>query len=211
VKLARLWEIRVRTPRLVLRLPTEEELLVLYHVAEGGIHPPEQMPFFFAWTDDLKEDSFLAFHRGAWDSWRPDLWTLNFVTFLDGRPIGTQGVSGEDFVTTRTVGSGSWLGEPFQSQGFGTEQRAGMLEFAFRGLGAEAAASGALEGNVRSQRIAERLGYHVTGTSQAAPRGEPVVQYDYRLERADWRSPIPVEIEGLEPCLQLFGALPLSG
>jgi RimJ/RimL family protein N-acetyltransferase len=169
------------------------------------------MPFFFAWTDDLKEDSFLALHRGAWESWRAERWTLNFVTFLDGRPIGTQEVSGEDFATTRTVGSGSWLGEPFQGQGFGTEQRAGMVEFAFRGLGARAAVSGVLEGNVRSQRISEGLGYKVTGTSQAAPRGEPVVQYDYRLERADWQSLIPVEIEGLEPCLQLFGALPPSG
>jgi hypothetical protein len=76
VKLARLWEIRVRTPRLVLRLPTEEELLVLYHVAEGGIHPPEQMPFFFAWTDVLIEESVLALNGGAWDYWRPVLWTL---------------------------------------------------------------------------------------------------------------------------------------
>jgi RimJ/RimL family protein N-acetyltransferase len=206
-----LWEIRVRTPRLVLRLPTADELLGLYRVAEGGIHPPEQMPFFFAWTDDLKEESFLAFHRGAWESWRQDQWTLNFVTFLDDRPIGTQEVSGKDFVTMRTVNSGSWLGEPFQGQGFGTEQRAGMLEFAFRGLGAEAAESGVLEGNVRSQRISERLGYRVTGVTKAAPRGDPVVQHEYRLERPDWRSPIPVEIEGLEPCLQLFGAVPPPG
>jgi RimJ/RimL family protein N-acetyltransferase len=211
VKLAPLWEIRVRTPRLVLRLPTDDELLGLYRVAEGGIHPPGQMPFFFAWTDDLQEDSFLAFHRGAWESWRPDKWTLNFVTFADGRPIGTQEVSGEDFATTRTVGSGSWLGEPFQGQGFGTEQRAGMLEFAFRGLGAEAAVSGVMDGNVRSERISAKLGYHVTGTREAAPRGKPVVLHDYRLERADWRSPIPVEIEGLGPCLQLFGGLPSSG
>jgi len=211
VNLAPLWEIHVRTPRLVLRLPTDEELLELYHVAEGGVHPPEQMPFFFAWTDDLNEESFLAFHRGAWESWRPDKWTLNFVTFASGRPIGTQEVSGEDFATTRTVSSGSWLGEPSQGQGFGTEQRAGMLEFAFRGLGGGLAVSRELEGNLRSERISEKLGYQVTGTSEAAPRGKPVVQHDYRLERAAWQSPIPVEIEGLGPCLQLFGALPPSG
>lgn len=206
-----LWEIRLRTPRLQLRLPTDDELLALYRVAEAGIHPPEEMPFFFAWTDDLNEDSFITFHRAAWESWRPEKWTLNFVTFVEGRPIGTQGVWSKDFPTTRTVDSGSWLGEPDQGHGFGTEQRAAMLEFAFRGLGAEAAISGALEGNVRSQRISERLGYRPTGTSEAAPRGEPVVQQDYRLERADWRCPIPVEIEGLEACLPLFGAVPRTG
>jgi hypothetical protein len=41
------------------------------------------MPFFVAWTDELTEDSFLAFHRAAWESWRPEKWTLNFVTFLE--------------------------------------------------------------------------------------------------------------------------------
>ncbi len=196
-----LWEIRVHTPRLVLRLPTDDELLRLYRVAEGGIHPPEEMPFFVAWTDELTEDSFLAFHRAAWKSWRPEKWTLNFVTFLDARPIGTQGLWSEDFATTRTVDSGSWLGEPFQGRGFGTEQRAAMLELAFRGLGAEAAVSAALKGNVRSQRISEKLGYHFTATSEAAPRGEPVTQENYRLDRPDWRCPIPVEIVGLERCL----------
>jgi hypothetical protein len=34
----------------------------------------------------------------------------------------------------------------------------------------------------------------------------PVPHHDLRLERADWLSPIPVEISGLEPALPLFGA-----
>jgi hypothetical protein len=33
-----------------------------------------------------------------------------------------------------------------------------------------------------------------------------VFHHDVRLERADWRSPIPVEITGLGPALALFGA-----
>jgi RimJ/RimL family protein N-acetyltransferase len=211
VNVEALWDIRLETSRLVLRLPTDEELLALYEVAKGGIHPPEEMPFFYAWTDTLNEESFLAFHREAWKTWQPDRWTLNFVTFLEGHPIGTQGIESKDFATTKTVDSGSWLGQPFQGQGLGTEQRAAMLEFAFRGLGADAAVSGALEGNIRSARISERLGYKPAGTSEASPRGVPVVQQDYRLERADWTCPIPVEIAGLEPCLQLFGAVPRSG
>jgi RimJ/RimL family protein N-acetyltransferase len=86
-----------------------------------------------------------------------------------------------------------------------------MVEFAFRGLGAEAAVSGALEGNIRSERISERLGYKLTGTSEAAPRGTPVKQFDYRVERGDWRCPLLVEIDGLRPCLPLFGAVPHPG
>ena len=81
-----------------------------------------------------------------------------------------------------------------------------MLEFAFRGLSAQAATSGALIHNVASQRISEKLGYRHVGTSELAPRGDPVAHYDYRLERDDWRSPIEVELTGVESVLPLFGA-----
>jgi RimJ/RimL family protein N-acetyltransferase len=205
-----LWRLRLRTPRLELRLPTEEELDELYAVAEAGIHPPEEMPFGVAWTDDLQHNMFVEFHRTAWREWAPERWTCNLVTFCEGRAIGTQAISAEDFEGRREVTTGSWLGAPSQRRGYGTEQRAAVLEFAFRGLGAQAATSGALVPNLASQRVSEKLGYKVTGMSELAPRGEPIPHYDYRLEAADWSSPVPVEIDGLEPCLQLFGALPPS-
>jgi RimJ/RimL family protein N-acetyltransferase len=200
-----LWEIRLRTPRLELRLPTDEELLDLYRVAEAGIHPPEEMPFFVPWTDDLNEEAFLAYHREMRDSWSPQSWRCNFVTFLDDRAIGTQGVEAEGFAEERTVETGSWLGAELQGRGYGFEQRAAVLEFAFAGLGARAATSGALAHNIPSQRISEKLGYRVTGTREVAPRGEPVPHYDYLIERSEWRCPIPVEIEGLEAALPQFG------
>jgi RimJ/RimL family protein N-acetyltransferase len=197
--------IRVRTPRLELRLPTDEEILELYRVAEAGIHPPDEMPFFIPWTDTLNEQDFVAYHRDGRESWSPEKWRANLVTFLDGRPIGTQGLEAAEFGTKREVETGSWLGQAHQSRGYGFEQRAAVLEFAFRGLDAHAATSGALVHNVASQRISEKLGYHVTGTREIAPRGEPVLHYDYRIERDEWRCPIPVEIDGLEPARPLFG------
>jgi RimJ/RimL family protein N-acetyltransferase len=205
VSLDPLWGLRLRTPRLELRLPSERELDELYAVAEAGIHPPEEMPFGVAWTDELERDMFVGFHRDAWTSWRPEKWTCNLVTFRKGRAIGTQGISAEHFADRREVATGSWLGAPFQGRGYGTEQRAAVLELAFRGLGARAATSGALIQNVASQRVSGKLGYRVTGMSELAPRGEPIPQYDYRLESGTWNCPIPVEIEGLDPCLRLFG------
>jgi RimJ/RimL family protein N-acetyltransferase len=202
--------IRIRTPRLELRLPTDEEIVELYRVAEAGIHPPEEMPFFIPWTDTLNEQDFVAYHWQARESWSPESWRANFVTFLDGRPIGTQGLEAADFAAKREVETGSWLGEAHQSRGYGFEQRAAVLELAFRGIEAQAATSGALADNVPSQRISEKLGYRVTGTREIAPRGEPVLHYDYRIERSDWRCPIPVEIEGLEAALPLFGLSRLS-
>jgi RimJ/RimL family protein N-acetyltransferase len=201
-----LWTIRLRTPRLELRLPTEDELVELFHVAEGGIHPPDEMPFYVPWTDDLRLDAFLAFHRGAWSAWRPERWSLNLIAFLDGEPIGSQGVDAADFATKREIETGSWLGARYQGRGFGTEQRAAVLEFAFKGLRADAAVSGSFVHNVKSQRVSEKLGYRRTGTRTLESRGEPVAHYDYRLERSEWACPLPVELEGVERALPLFGA-----
>jgi RimJ/RimL family protein N-acetyltransferase len=203
--LAPLFDVRLRTPRLELRLPTDDELLELYRVAEAGIHPPEEMPFEIPWTDTLAEEPFLAFHHEARERWSPERWTYNLATFLDGRIIGVQTVEASDFAAERQIQTGSWLGEAFQRRGYGTEQRAAVLELAFRGLGAQAAMSGALVHNIASQRVSEKLGYRRTGSRELAPRGEPVEHIDYRVDRDDWRSPIPVEIEGLDPALPLFG------
>ena len=203
-----LWRIRLQTPRLELRLPTDDELDDLYRVAEAGVHPREEMPFAVAWTDDLQHEVFVEFHRSAWRDWSPDRWDCRFVTFFDGRVIGTQDVGAVDFAVKREVATGSWLGQTSQGRGLGTEQRAAVLEFAFRGLGAAAATSGALIHNIASQRISEKLGYRVTGMSEVAPRGEPIPHYDYRIERSEWRCPIDVRLEGVEQALPLFGAVP---
>jgi RimJ/RimL family protein N-acetyltransferase len=206
VNVGPLWSIRLRTPRLELRLPSQEELVELFSVAEAGIHPPEEMPFYVPWTDDLQLDPFLAFHRSGWEDWKPEKWDLNLITFLDGKPIGSQGIGAERFASQGEVVTGSWLGEPFQGGGLGTEQRAAVLELAFAGLGAKAAVSGSFDHNVKSQRVSEKLGYRRTGTRTMESRGAPVEHYDYRLERGDWISPTEVKIRGLGPALPLFGA-----
>lgn len=75
--------IRLRTPRLELRLPNEAELLELAEVARGGIHPPERMPFYVPWTDAAGEpgfvEAFLAHHRERLEAWSPDGWSLEGV------------------------------------------------------------------------------------------------------------------------------------
>lgn len=164
------------------------------------------MPFYVPWTDDLQLDSFLAFHRSAWENWRPERWSFNLIAFLDGKPIGSQGVEGADFSATRQVETGSWLGAPYQGKGLGTEQRAAVLEFAFHGLGAETAVSGSFAHNVKSQRVSEKLGYRQTGTRTMNSRGAQVEHFDYCLERGEWVSPVPVELDGIAPALPLFGA-----
>jgi RimJ/RimL family protein N-acetyltransferase len=202
--------LRLRTPRLELRLGSRDELVEVHELARRGIHPPNEMPFENPWTDRSAEEDFVErsveFHEAALRDWRPERWSFNPLVFFEGRPIGSQGMRAEDFSLRREVDTGSWLGQAFQRQGLGTEMRAAVLELAFRELGALAATSGSVFGNESSKRVSEKLGYTVVGTSTIAPRGEPVSKYDLRIERAGWKPPIAVEIEGAEPCLPLFGA-----
>jgi RimJ/RimL family protein N-acetyltransferase len=209
MNVAPLYGLRLHTPRLELRLVSREELVEVHELAREGIHPPTEMPFEVPWTDRADEPTFIedcvAYHETTLADWRSERWALNLIVFLDGRPIGSQGMLAENFSEERVVDTGSWLGRRFQRQGIGTEMRAAVLELAFRELGARAATSGSVFGNESSKRVSEKLGYAVVGTSVIAPRGEPVSKHDLRLEREDWKPPIAVEIEGAEACLPLFG------
>jgi RimJ/RimL family protein N-acetyltransferase len=209
MNVAPLYEIRLRTARLELRLGSREELVELHELARQGIHPPDEMPFEVPWTDRADEPTFVedavAYHEAALANWQPGRWAFNLLTFLDEHPIGSQGMRAENFADQRVVDTGSWLGQAFQRQGLGTEMRAAVLELAFRELGALAATSGSIFGNESSKRVSEKLGYTIVGTSTIAPRGKPVPKYDLRIEREEWSSPFPVEIEGVDPCLPLFG------
>lgn len=185
--------LRIRTPRLELRLATKAELRELYRVAEAGIHDPAVMLFEVPWTDDLNEEQFFGYHREQLESTTPDELHLQLVAFLDGKPIGSQGIASRGpgrFVT------GSWLGAAYQRQGLGTEMRSAILSFAFDTLGADAAISGALVDNPASRGVSRRLGYRETGSHFVSPRGEPVEHVDFELRREDFRPLVDVEITG---------------
>jgi RimJ/RimL family protein N-acetyltransferase len=204
--------VRIRTPRLELRLGDESELRELAELAQRGVHPPEEMPFSVPWTDGIRGasfvDDFLGYHRGQLAAWSPEDWHLPLLVWSEGQLAGEQSVSAKDFGRAGEVSTGSWLGMSFQRRGIGTEMRAAALAFAFSGLGARAARSAWLDGNEASRRVSEKLGYHRAGTHVESPRGVAVTAHDLRLERAGWTPPVPVEITGLEPALPLFRAQP---
>ena len=202
-----LYGLRIRTPRLELRLPTEADLVELYLLATTGIHPPEEMPFGVAWTDDLTEEAFLAYHHSTRETWTPESWKFDLGTWLDGVLVGVQGIGADGFAEKRTIGTGSWLGRRFQGRGAGTEMRTAVVELAFRELGAVAVTSSAFEANAASRGVSRKLGYRIVGRETMSPRGVPKPHLLLRLERDAWRgAPFPVEVEGVERCLPLFGA-----
>jgi RimJ/RimL family protein N-acetyltransferase len=206
-----LFDLRLQTARLELRLPTDDDLRGLAATARAGIHPPAEMPFAVPWTDLPSPDferSFVQYHWAKRADWKPARWVLNLATFLDSTPIGSQTVEAADFSTLRTVQTGSWLGMEWQGKGYGKEMREAVLALAFDGLGAEVAESGAFADNPASAAVSRALGYEPNGIERLAPRGEAKELTRYRMTRDRWagRSRAPITILGLEGCLELFGA-----
>jgi RimJ/RimL family protein N-acetyltransferase len=205
-----LFDLRLRTPQLELRLPSDADLEALASLAAAGVHDPGVMPFAFPWTDVPAAErgrSVLQYHWSQRAEWKPERWSLDLAIVRDGTVVGTQGVGAHDFSVIREVHTGSWLGQAFQGQGIGTEMRAAVLHLAFAGLGAEHARSEAFMDNPASLRVSRKLGYVDDGIELHARQGTAATTQRLRLNRATWAATrtVPVTIEGLEPCLPLFG------
>ena len=205
-----LFSLRLRTERLVLRLPTDDDLVRLLAVAKAGIHPPDEMPFGVAWSTVPSPAFEIGFMQHHWDkraTWTPEDWWLNLLVERDGDPIGSQSVHASRFDLVRTVDTGSWLGRQFQGRGFGKEMRAAVLGFAFDGLGARFAETQAFLDNAASNAVSRSLGYDGNGRGSLAPEGVERETQRFRMTAADWRSrPRPaLAIEGLEASRAMFG------
>jgi RimJ/RimL family protein N-acetyltransferase len=120
-----------------------------------------------------------------------------------------QGLVAKNFARLRTVETGSWLGRQYQGQGLGKEMRAAILHLAFDGLGAIEAMSGAFHDNEASLATSRSLGYIENGDRLMLRRERPDRMIDLKLDRASWasRRRDDIEIEGLETCLEMFGAV----
>jgi RimJ/RimL family protein N-acetyltransferase len=206
-----LFDLRIRTPRLELRIPDDKDLIELARLAARGVHPNDYMPFTIPWTDRRSpemERSLFQFHWRSRGELAPAAWRLAFAIYEDGLAVGFQDMAARDFAILRTVVTGSWLGREHQGRGIGKEMRAAVLHLAFAGLGARVAESGAWADNSASLGVSRALGYAANGEDLKVRRGEATRHLLLRLERAAWerRRRDDIVLEGVEPCLSLLGA-----
>src|SRR5687768_16823579 len=88
-----LYDVVVRTPRLELRLPDEDQLVALATLSGQGVHDPSWMPMG-GWTDQPSpqlERGVLHWHWGQRANWRPDHWSFDVVVLVDDEVVGNQG------------------------------------------------------------------------------------------------------------------------
>jgi RimJ/RimL family protein N-acetyltransferase len=201
----------VRTPRLEIHLPTDDEQDELVALSDRGIHDPGVMPFTTPWTDrpiPQRHREGLQFWWGARANWSAHHWRYLAAAFVDGQPVGVQELTATDFGPLRSVKTGSWLGREYQGQGIGKEMRSAILHLAFDGLGAREALSGAFFDNQPSLATSRSLGYVFNGEELLLRRGKPDRMINLRLDRDTWSTARrgDIVIEGLsEDCLEMFG------
>lgn len=202
----------LRTPDLVLRLPVEVELARLAEVAAAGVHGQGERPFLTPWTEGAPQERALSVAQGHWwrlGSWTADDWALGLAVFRAGDPIGMATLRARDFRVRREVATSSWLGRPFQSQGYGTQARTALLTLAFDHLGATDAVTEVFPDNVRSQGVSRKLGYAPDGISRDRRGDEVVVSDRLRLTVDRWRGlsgRVGVEVSGFTEAAHLFGS-----
>lgn len=201
-----LWGLRLSTPRLQLRLPTEEEAIRLAAVAPDDLETDPAWPLPTDSDHPLGSGVLQGYFR-ALGQWKVDSWGLPLGVWWDGEPIGFQGLEAERFAVLRTVDSSSWLVQGARGLGLGKEMRAAVLSLAFDHLGAARAISGAWEWNQSSLGVSRSLGYVDNGWDFEVHAERSGVMRRVILEKDDWNGePWKTEVEGLEPCRGWFGA-----
>ncbi len=205
-----LFDLRITTSRLQLRLPSEELCDQLIDAILDGVHPADRMPFSIPWTRAPREDLPFNTLSHMWQTlagFGRDDWNLPFAVVIDGRAVGVQALIGKNFPITRQVDSGSWLGLRYQGRGYGTEMRAAALYFAFSELGAQVATSASFIDNPASIAVSRRNGYQDNGVDRLAREGAVAEQLRLKLTRDDWQRhrTVEVRVDGFDRCRPMFG------
>ncbi len=204
-----LFGLRVTTPRLEIRPPTDDDLPELIGVIDAGIHEPSEMPFEDPWTSTPLPQRHLDSLRHWWlrrATWQADAWQFIGAVFVDGEPVGAQDMRARQFAELRTVLTGSWLGQRWQGQGLGKEMREAILHLAFEGLGALEAYTEAYSDNERSLGVTRSLGYVPDGQEYHMRQGQRARLLRFRMGRDTWlqhRRP-DISITGLDACRDMF-------
>ena len=117
------------------------------------------------------------------------------VCLKDGSPIGSVGLKlkGSTDMTDREdeCELGYWIGKPFWGQGLIPEAAEELLRHAFEELGMRAVWCGYYEGNVKSRRVQEKVGFvyqHTTEGLELPLLGELRTGHTMLLTKERWKN-----------------------
>ncbi len=201
--------LRIVTPRIELRVPSDLEALALAEAAEGLGDGRSNFAGWDTLTGDELTLSMLRSALVARDLGGPDQWKLWLAAFADGDVVGHYALTAEHFGVLRQVETSIWVSPAHQRNGYAREMLSAAMHLAFQGLGAELAHYSAWADNEPSIRTAMSCGYEPNGRWRAVDDGVARSTVHLMLDRTAWRwqSRTDVKIQGLTPeCLTALGA-----
>ena len=143
----------IETERLILRPWREDDAEALYkYASDPDIGPPA------GWPPHTSVENSRDIIRTVFSA--PETYA---VCLKDGSPIGSIGLKlkGSTDMTDRDdeCELGYWIGKPFWGHGMIPEASRALLRHAFENLGMRAVWCGYYEGNEKSKRVQEKLGF----------------------------------------------------
>ena len=175
----------IETERLILRPWREDDAEALYkYASDPDIGPPAGWPPHTSVENsrDIIQTVFSA----------PETYA---VCLKNGSPIGSIGLKlkGSTDMTDREdeCELGYWIGKPFWGQGMIPEASKALLRHAFEDLGMRAVWCGYYEGNEKSRRVQEKLGFvyqHTTENLYLPLMGERRTGHENLLTKERWET-----------------------
>lgn len=171
----------METKRLLLRSWQEQDAESLYEYAKDpDVGPPA------GWPPHTDVENSRQIIREVLS--RPETYA---VCLKDGKPIGSVGLHLETDMTDREdeCELGYWIGKPFWGQGLIPEAARELLRHAFEELGMRAVWCGYYDGNEKSRRVQEKLGFVYRYTTKGLDvklMGEKRTGHTNLLTKARW-------------------------
>lgn len=182
-------DVKLVCENLVLRTASDEDAATIGEICHGLLVPEFQhfLPFDepAESVNDARERMVDRVH-GERASFRFDCWSMTFAVVVDGRVVGMQRVHANNFDVLGVVNTSSRLARDIHGGGVGSGMRAMTLEFVFGHLGAKAAYSSYVDGNVASRRVSKKLGYRHVGIELVPYLDSRVINHIVCLSRGDW-------------------------
>ena len=173
----------LETKRLVLRPWQESDAERLYEYAKDpDVGPPA------GWPPHTSVENSREIIRNVLSA--PETYA---VCLKDGKAIGSVGLKLEGYtdMTDRDdeCELGYWLGKPFWGQGLIPEAAGELLRYAFEELNMRAVWCGYYEGNEKSHRVQQKLGFvyrYTTHNLDVSLMGEKRTGHTSLLTREQW-------------------------
>ena len=179
----------MQTKRLILRHWCEEDAEALYkYASDPEVGPPA------GWLPHTSVENSREIIRNVLA--KPETYAVCLKE--NGQPIGSVGLHHNDLAEQDDECElGYWIGKPFWGQGLIPEASREMLRHAFEDLGMSRVWCGRYDGNEKSRRVQEKLGFvyhHTTEGINVRQMNEIRTGHVTLMTRATWET-VKTDIE----------------